>query len=339
MIKIIIVDDNPIKTNAILSQIKNYPDIKEDNLETCPDLISAKRLIKKNQYDLMILDLQLPMRFGEQPKSDAGATFLEEISSSVVYKKPLHIIGMTSHEELKTQFTDKFDIWALIQYNETSTEWKEKLNGKLSYLIQTKLEDEQQPESYEYDIAILTALATPELRAVLDLDANWVEAPVKDDQTTKYYKGVIRNGKRSLRVVAAAAPQMGMSAAAVLSTKLIYKFKPMYIVMLGIAAGIRGKGNYGDILVVEQSWDYGSGKNKYDENKKKSIFEPDPRPISLDPDIQSKFLNAIATKKYLSEIQDSWRGIEITTKLQAIIGPVASGSAVLENINLIEEQI
>ena len=48
-------------------------------------------------------------------------------------------------------------------------------------------------------------------------------------------------------------------------------FKPKYIFMAGICAGIEGPVKLGDIIVTEQSWDYGSGKIK-DDNKKQNFY-------------------------------------------------------------------
>jgi hypothetical protein len=72
--------------------------------------------------------------------------------------------------------------------------------------------------------------------------------------------------------------------------------------MVGIAAGIKGKGNYGDILVIDHSWDYGSGKIIYDEESKETIFLSDPRPIMLTPEIRVIFEEK--SDEYIDTIQD-----------------------------------
>ena len=54
---------------------------------------------------------------------------------------------------------------------------------------------------------------------------------------------------------------MGLTTASVLATKMILKFKPKVIVMLGICAGNPNEDiKYGDILVVDKSFDYQAGK-------------------------------------------------------------------------------
>jgi nucleoside phosphorylase len=99
-----------------------------------------------------------------------------------------------------------------------------------------------------------------------------------------------------------------VTAASVLSMKMINRFRPRYIVMVGIVAGIKGKGNYGDILVIDHSWDYGSGKIIYDEESKKTIFLSDPRPIMLTPEIRVIFEEK--SEEYIDTIQRSCKLIK-----------------------------
>ena len=57
---------------------------------------------------------------------------------------------------------------------------------------------------------------------------------------------VSTGSKGERRVLAAHAPQMGMTAAAILATKMIHTFSPRYLAMVGICAGIRDTCNIGD---------------------------------------------------------------------------------------------
>ncbi len=80
-----------------------------------------------------------------------------------------------------------------------------------------------------------------------------------DDFITYFKTTFIENGK-SKSIIAATADQMGIAASSHLSTKMILYFKPQYLIMGGIAAGIKDRElGFGDIMVAEQSWDYGSG--------------------------------------------------------------------------------
>ena len=203
----------------------------------------------------MILDIQLPSKFGSEVLPDGGVEFLKELKRSPDLSKPYHVIGITSHQESIKQFTVDFEneIWTLIKYEEQYNSWRTMLKNKIAYLIQSKKELLNQVNTdYQYDIAIVTALKS-ELEAVLELSGDWEEEQYDNDKSSVFHIGVFKSEKKTLSIVAAYCPQMGMTAASVTSFKLINRYRPKYIVMLGIAAGIRSKANIGDILIAEHS--------------------------------------------------------------------------------------
>ena len=57
-----------------------------------------------------------------------------------------------------------------------------------------------------------------------------------DDQ--KYMEALMPKDGHTVKVVAAQQEEMGMTAAATLSMKLIERYRPMYLIMPGIAAKI-----------------------------------------------------------------------------------------------------
>src|SRR5690606_25772505 len=83
---------------------------------------------------------------------------------------------------------------------------------------------------------------------------------------TVYFRGEVERSGQKGRVIAAAAAEMGIAAATALATKVIIGFRPRYLFMAGIAAGVEG--NAGDILIADESWDYGSGKIATDDDGK-----------------------------------------------------------------------
>lgn len=54
---------------------------------------------------------------------------------------------------------------------------------------------------------------------------------------------------------------MGMPAAASLAMKMIMTFRPAFVGMVGVAAGVKGRTNFGDVIAADPTWDYGSGKH------------------------------------------------------------------------------
>jgi nucleoside phosphorylase len=132
---------------------------------------------------------------------------------------------------------------------------------------------------------------------------------------------------------------MGMPAAAVLATKMILRFAPEVVAMPGIAAGVRGTVEIGDVMVADPAWDYGSGK--WVDRDGIPGFETAPHQVGISPAVRTALTLLAEDALTLTRIQTEWQGDPSPTRLQVRIGPVASGAAVLadrENVQRILAQ-
>jgi nucleoside phosphorylase len=180
-----------------------------------------------------------------------------------------------------------------------------------------------------FDIAIITALHDTEFEAFKNLPGMWVPYLSTNDSTT-YLEGKI--GTKS--ILLATDDKMGMAASSALSTKIISKFSPKYLIMGGIAGGVKDvEKSYGDVLVARYTWNYESGKYKYNTKTKTTVFEPNPEQIELSASLV-RIINELKSQPGLLTTIES--GFTATTtdlkpneQLKVILGPVASGSAVL----------
>lgn len=337
MISILIVDDNSEKAKRIIKVLGAFPELN-NAYDVAADLVTARSFLAKKRYDLLLLDLQLPQRHGDDAEADSGVRFITEISQSARLLKPINIIGITAYDGLRDKYSNDFEnnSWTIVFYNPSENAWEIQIQKKISYLISAKREWSQSTPEYQFDLAIITALSKTELEAVLHLNANWQAFSISND-ATEYHKGIFLSDGRRISVVAAAAPQMGMVASAVLTTKMIEHFRPKYVAMTGIAAGLPGKGNFGDILVADLAFDSGSGKIATDTNTKAVKFEPDYRSIDLTVDLQELFASAIRNKDFLADIQNKWQAESPPTALSIQMGPFGSGAGVIENEEFIEQ--
>jgi nucleoside phosphorylase/CheY-like chemotaxis protein len=341
MISILIVDDNSEKVKALIKCLIEIPEIQKVDIITASDGNTGKKYLREKYFDLLILDLSLPERFGDDPEMNGGIKFLDEIELDEEVLLPFHIIGITAFSDLIAKFQNDFHnrLWHLIYFEPEYNEWSLKLNTHIRYLIKSKAElKDPSNVKYQYDLAIITALSQVELDNVLKLPANWEKFILKNDHTI-YYKGIFSNGIKQLSVVAAASDQMGLTASTLLSQKLIHNFRPKILAMVGIAAGIKGKSNFGDIIISDLTWDYGSGKILTN-SEGALAFKQDPRPIQLDPDLKALIKNDEMTQSFIPSIEQRWidsNGTSIELKLKMICGPIASGSYVIENIKKIQE--
>lgn len=343
MLNIIVVEDNDVKRDKILALITSSIDIPESNIVSACDIKSAKRLIYKKSYDFMILDLVLPVDEDDEPNPKNGINFLNDIHSNPQVKPITHIVGLTGFSEYFETYRKDFEnrLWQLIDYKAEEVDWQEKLKNLLFHLIKVRTEFLQRENlDYDYDIAILTALQDPELKQVLALDGNWEEFKYGNDATL-YYRGVFKNETKSFKVIATSSPQMGMVASSTLCMKIIHNFRPRYLFMPGIAAGVKGEVNYGDILVADQTYDGTTGKITTTESGDKG-FSPNPTPLSLDSDLKEKVRTYESKSRYFFELKEKWQGNKPSTDLKIKIGPVVSVPYVIQNedelINLKDHQ-
>jgi len=335
MLKILIVDDNKTKIANVVSLFDDVHYISQDKVFTVYDIVNAKKSMSEMVFDVAIIDINLPTRYGEDPKPNNGIRLIDEIKHSQALHKPTYIIALTEYADLIDKYNSKFynDMVYLLHYTDSDDGWKRQILSHLDYANVAK----QSPyvaTSYNFDIAIITALHDPELFYLLKLDAKWQKRKHPND-STMYYEGVFTNGVKKLKVVAAASPQMGMPASTTLATKIIEHYRPRYISMVGIAAGVNGKCGFGDLLIADISWDYGSGKIR--RKGRNVVFEPDPKSLNLSPDLKEKFLSIVREREFLDEIKSSWKESLIETELNVFIGPIASGAAVLEDPILIKD--
>lgn len=335
MINILIVEDSTDKLKKISTLISEEIDIPARNLLMANNIKEAKIILRRNQVDLMILDLVLPIDSDDEANPDNSINFLDELNTHPTMHIPTHIVGLTEFSEYKDLYADKFTkyLWHLVDYKANESDWKEKLKQIIFHLVKVR-KDFLNPVNFkfDYDIAIIAALNNPELQQILKLQCEWEELRLENDATT-YFTGYFERSTKKLKVICASAPQMGMVATATLAMKMIYAFKPRYIIMTGIAAGYKDDStDYGDILVADQSYDGTNGKIITLDNGEKG-FSPNPNPILLDPDIKEKMRSYETRFEILSKIKRRFNGNTPTSELKIKIGPIVSVPFVVQNEN------
>ena len=274
MLNILIVDDEKQKISEINAVIMGMN--VDAYVDKANDVEEAKVKILETQYDIMILDLYIPTKCGlKDEKPENARDFLNYIKAEDDVYKPYFVIGNSAFddaEEYKEFFTNH--LYYLLKYDETDDSWMDALKGKILYFNQLKKKI-QTDSRYDYDVAFVIALPM-EFDEVLNASGSeWIKHDEYDPNTVYYTTSINNNKTKRLKIVAAYADQMGMSASALLTAKMIYTFHPKYVIMTGICATTDNDIDLGDILVFDQSWNGGSGKLK-DGKKKETLFLPDP---------------------------------------------------------------
>ncbi|WP_073562119.1 hypothetical protein [Archangium sp. Cb G35] len=197
---------------------------------------------------------------------------------------------------------------------------------------QTTAATKSQTNNNTADVVIVCALQTPELETLLQAGkAKWERQPHSSKDPHTYHKATYKTKKgNNIKIIAGAPNQMGLSAVAVLATKMILHFRPKLVVMVGIAAGAsKKKQGYGNILAASTTFDYGAGKIV--EKKGEIGFQPDPEPIPIDTRLKSLLLTWTTERRELDTIYRSWPGEKPNTALELHVGPLGSGAAVVDS--------
>lgn len=335
MLRILVVDDDSEKLRAVARAIGEIPGISLDDIFDARDATSAKRLLKQQRFDLLILDIALPLRNDQDPIPTGGLDLLDEIISRPMYLRPDHVVGLTAYPEVLESAKSRFenDLWSVVHFDRTSDVWVGLLKRKIEHIIAVQSATKAQVD-YEADLCIVTALREPELAAVLDLPWNWTDLHVPGDMAT-YHQGSFSNSDETRSVFATAAPLMGMAAAAAVAMKMVARFRPRYLAMTGMLAGSKDETSLGDVVIGNPTWDWGSGKHLLRQGSKE--FAPAPYQLCPAPEIMAAVNKLQSDPVLLSRIQSEWPGPRPNTVLQVFSGPVASGASVLADQQIFEE--
>lgn len=184
-------------------------------------------------------------------------------------------------------------------------------------------------KNYETDVALLS-VTTTEFRAVTHFH-NWHAKTFPGDDQIYDVATFIRDGKERT-LVHAKCDEMGMTAATALAMKVIYTFRPRYLIMVGIAAGVAQAGfidqRYGDVILADVVWNYSAGK----------FVSPDAATIKYgDLGFLPRSTSAEIPEDVLVTLRAAVESPE--NPCHVYIGPMACGSTVVANRELLEKQI
>lgn len=179
------------------------------------------------------------------------------------------------------------------------------------------------------DVAILS-VTTTEFTAVMHFH-DWKAKTILGDDQIYDVAEFGRNGKKHSLVHAKIA-EMGMTAAATTAMKVIYTFRPRYIIMVGIAAGVAKseleEQMYGDVIVPDIVWNYSAGKfvspDKADIVYGNLGFLPRSTSETIPEEIMPYLIKAAKSPENPAHVY---------------IGPMACGSTVVATQELLEKQV
>lgn len=335
MINILVADDRQKKQSDIKKTLDQYFVERQDVfVEYVQDVVNAKKIMCEKNVDILILDLYLPMSYENGPDQNGGISLVKQTIKSAKYKYPDYVISLSEYKDAMKVFKKETGkVHKAIFYEENNTAWSDELTETLDFVIPC-IENKFGNRCYNYDIAIVCALEEEfdYVKKILS-DIKRITLPFDDHI---YFEGTVMKEDKKIKVIAANAIQMGMVAMASLTTNVIHNFTPQYVAMPGIAAGIKKKTNLGDAVVAEFTWDYGAGKEITSENgygRHLNTFQP----IQTDPTLLSKMRCLKQDKTFLDSIAEGFNGKVPDTKFKIVIGPMATGAAVIADPKKVQD--
>lgn len=338
--KVLIVDDENKKAQMIKSIFVDSGKINEEDIEVAPSINDAIEKMVKQIYHLMIIDMCLPNVFGSKLENDGGLQLLRTITTDKRITAPVDIIMLTSHTKLAEKYKEEIEkeSFVIINYDDSSEEWKNKLIGKFNYILRFEGSPKLKRE-YIYDVAIITAVPV-EKESVKNLSENWEKIEVEGDSTV-YYRTEWEKAGKKVNVITTSLTQMGMVSAATITSKIIYNFTPRYIVMTGIAGGVKEEYEIGDIIIPKEVKDYCSGKYTTPKGEEElsienplRYFVPTAASISTCFDIINKVSENFVEE--LSRIHRNWIYSSKYRIPNLRTGYMASGDSVVQNSAVID---
>lgn len=327
MLNVLLIEDDATKAAQVARVVDMTPGLVNPSTQIVNDVVSAKRLLEREQFDVLFLDIQIPNRFGQPVERGGGVRLLEEITSGTKMKRPRFIVGVTAYEDIAEEFEAVFarHLFGLVRFDKSSSLWRDAVQNLLSHAVATR--DAKGVQRIKADLVVLNALEEPEHASVLEWPLQWTKLPLDGDSTI-YHRGVIVREGIEKTVIAAACPQMGLPASASIAMKMILKFSPRFIAMTGIAAGLQGELNIGDVIVADPVWDYSNGKLRR-ENGAELEFLPEPVQMRLDPLLKTQIKLIAGEQGLMDRIRNEFRSKKPDTVLRVKCGPMASGPLVL----------
>lgn len=270
MIRILILDDSERKIHSIKKILIEGCGLQEDNITIANSVAAGRTEVSREYFDLVLLDLVLPILQGDEPIDNGGLSFIREImTADARVKIPTQIIGLTekeyAYENEKAEFQKL--LFSVIQCKQGEYEWINDLKQAVNYSIRCKesILDNMRCRM-TYDVAVICALPD-EFKQMVEAfggETKWKQIQIEEDVPFLFKSTIVSTANNhDIKVIAAMAGRPGVIPTATLTTLMYTLFHVKTVFMTGFSAGFPSKNlALGDILVASSIQDYASGKLK-----------------------------------------------------------------------------
>lgn len=323
---ILLLDDEGEKLRYISKYLKSIG----HNCEQVNDIAMMKNEVSKKKYDVVIIDLVVPIEdeedYDDKENGFIAIEYLRKTTDTIFYPKKILVLS---------RFLDQNTVWKLnslgttgIKYDKPDGSWKKELKEELDYVSLLSVK--------KADIVILTAVDNE--KEQLEKVFEWKPLEV-NDPLQYYYCDINNMNGYPLTLVHCFISKMGVVAASQATARVIELFEPDSILMCGIAGGRQGKTDFGHIVVADSAVDFAGGSIEQDQNGNIE-FLPDSDVIGTEPNWIKPFKGYKEDTQLLRKIRDSADLYnEYKNDIQLHIGKIATGPAVIKSEAFAEKYI
>lgn len=337
-VRILIVHDRP-EISATLKSIALKTIGENIVVDVAPDVFSARDRLRAAYYDLLIVDLTLPILIGKTAATIENAQILlNDVFEGGEIKAPGDVIGISKDVDVLSLIrTDIGEHLMGCIHEDTGSAWQASYAAKLKYLMRTRNARQiVANSSYDFDLVIITAL-DKEAQPFSDLfGLTTSDQFERAKQFTFADKiGVMRRG--ALFSIGLAGP----SASAAATQALLTQFRPKLIFMTGFCGGVKRRVRIGDIVAFRNSapWDNGKWAERNIGGTKVPFFRARATALSGSEGQTRDIVRDLINEECWTEPKhlDKITGLPAASKAQLHLQGAGSGSAVVTSVATLDQ--
>lgn len=310
MVKVLIVEDNPEKLQAISEFVRS------EGVDS-RDIVSASTLVEFSQkldedVDVCVIDIRIPA-YSDAPPDQNGIGILQLLAAKG--GSGIKLLAISAYPEEFDGIRAKFERQGCIlaNYHEEDN-WKSALRifilqssirARFDFLIFVALPEERTPYT-----------AFTELGGVIQT----VDGLSRFDINIDEARGSV-----------ILLPRMGLVDAAITAGKCMDKYSPKLVAMSGICAGFEDQAELGQLLVSDLAYEYQSGKWSGDG------FKSEPYQVPISEAMRVKLRHLLEKGDLLSGLESGWKGERPKLMTEPKLAVFTSGSAVIADAEKLQD--
>lgn len=327
MVNILLIDDGFEKLQKI-SEIICSSGVKS-NLEHTTNTIEARKKLRSEFFDIVIVDLNIKPDAISPAAIDDGLSFIDLVFNDRKCILPKEFFFLTEFDEqdnngLKQRVAERYSkLWF---FRKDYNEWM------LYFSSRMKFYQEFNDRNY-FDVILITALEEEFIGLKSQLTAiQWSKVERKNhiSRVIGYYK----KDNKQIRCLLISPFAKGMSSLSAVASKVFEIHKPKAAFLLGLCAGTNPeKQEFGDTLVPSFIWDYHSGKIVDG-----GVFLNAPYQTKASDNIYDLIVNEFHddSNRFKSFVKNNFNQLNLKNNWTISIGPTVSGGTVIADQEMVK---